>query len=553
MFIKTATKILEKNNVSYINNTIYPSRNIVQKKKVSKAIQTLHRHNVSYRDSSYKTFFNGAKSPAILKHQSIKGLDFLAIQQKSYEIFIDSVFAQSMIKSLKYFTVNSGLRLQSTPSSTILNKTSIDDITQFSLTAQDLWMNWSSTNEADYHKKYSYNSLEGMRAEHLFIFGEYFYIRRVEKDNPLTIQLIDPRNIINPTLDKVLSVRKKGGDIINGIEIDKNGKDVAIYIRTKNKNYLHHLTTRVPFVEKNGFQRVCHSLINHVDIMNTHRGLPVLSLVLHEIEKMTDADLFELDSMAMNSSIAGFITNNLNYDVGSAFPTDAENLVSQNTTSAGVPIDHYKTTYKEIKQGGMMLQNLPPGTNIQPYDTKRPNANMTNYMNSKMEYLGVASAGIPLEVIKQTFSDNFSASRAATDLAWKVFTYYNKNNFITHNQLDYEIFLNYYIASGDLKVSEWDIIHKRKAWCNAVWHGQSKPTFNPLQEAKASQVLLEEGLTSREIESQKFSDTSATENVRRLVNENIQLAEANKVLAELVNKTKNEEVEIEDSSKKNKE
>ncbi len=537
-----AIKILKENNLTYshANKIIVGSVKNGIDKNTQQAISCLANNNLSYYHPGHYSNYTGAKSPSIFdRYGQNSPLDIDALQQRCEKVYRDSQFAQAIIFCLRIFTVNNGLRLQASPAAKLL-KISQEKLHEFTAQAENLWNTYQNSKVSDYSMSSCYAQLQAQRAFHLYLFGEYFYIRRIERIKGkycLTSQIIDPRSITQPPREFVHKAERKGGDIMYGIETDQRMKKTAIWIKNK-KIVNNRLFTRIPFYSSSGFEQLAHGFLPHENLAKVPRGLPVLSHSLHELEKVADAELFELDSMAVNASIAAFVKT-ASAGIQASDPLDSlgdefnyydsENNYRLDRISAnqGIHTDrNFGTLHKNINKGGMLIQNLPPGVEIVPYDTKRPNLSFQAFIEKKMEYLAPATAGISLELVKQMFGQNFSASRASTDLSWKTFNFYNSIVAID-NQADYETFLKLKIANGEITIPYYTTDENKKAlWCKTIWHGQQKPTFNPQQEATASQVMVEQGFTTRENESQKYSSASAIDNINRLKTENALLKSA---------------------------
>ena len=478
--------------------------------------------------------FTGSKSITTRDYGSLKGVDWLRTGTKSYESMWDSTHARSILKNIKHFAINSGLRLQSRPSAEILGITAESSM-DFARRIEAAWRIWAQSKEASYDGGNSYQQLQGIAFFCMLVWGEFFAIRRwssaSNRINPLTIQLIPPHQVSQPTLDIVARVERAGNTLRNGIELDVTGREVAIYVKQISTR-TGTTWTRIPCrSEKTGKQIVLHGFIT--EEVGQIRGTPFLAPILHDAEKITDMILFELDSAATNASMAGVVTSDKDAQIGAA---DFSAIGrpgwqgTQLTSTQGAPaIDDPTPTVmpvRELDRGGIVNQALPPGYKYEGIDTRRPNLNIPEFVEKLMTYMS-ASIGIPIELVQMKFGQNYSASKASIELGWRIFEYFGSEFSADFNQPNYEAWIEAEIASGNAIAPGWSSPRIRAAWSHAAWLGLPIPSLNPAVETRAALERISGGLSNRELESEKLTGTSFTDNANRLTLENQQIQKAN--------------------------
>jgi capsid protein len=158
--------------------------------------------------------------------------------------------------------------------------------------------------------------------------------------------------------------------------------------------------------------------------------------------------------------------------------------------------------------------------------------NFEVFVRSVMKYIS-GSIGAPIETVELLFGQNYSASRAALVLFWNNIVVRRsdlENDFL--NVL-YEMWMIGEVSAGTINAPNFNLPYARRAWLNASWVGIPKPSIDPFKEAKAREVILGMGLSTREKESRENNGSSFDDNITRIKSENEKLAEALKPLTNI--------------------
>lgn len=122
--------------------------------------------------------------------------------------------------------------------------------------------------------------------------------------------------------------------------------------------------------------------------------------------------------------------------------------------------------------------------------------------------------------------------------AWKAFKM--RRQWLTDDfcRPVYEIFMTEAVARGRISAPGFfaDPI-RRKAYLGSEWIGPSQGQLDPVKEVTASQMMIAEGLTTRETEAIKLGGSEFSGNVDRLRVENEALKEAREALSGAENGT----------------
>lgn len=172
-----------------------------------------------------------------------------------------------------------------------------------------------------------------------------------------------------------------------------------------------------------------------------------------------------------------------------------------------------------------MVVGLNPGEKANTTNPGRPNAQFDPFVTAILRQVGSALE-VPYELLVKHFTSSYSASRAALLEAWKMFRKRREwfsNNFIqvVYEEWMYEAYLQGRI---DIKTFRQDPLLDR-AWTAAQWNGPSQGQIDPLKEAKASVLKINNGLSSRTKEMTELNGGDFEQNVRILAKENKLLEE----------------------------
>ena len=138
---------------------------------------------------------------------------------------------------------------------------------------------------------------------------------------------------------------------------------------------------------------------------------------------------------------------------------------------------------------------------------------------------------VPYELLIKHFTASYSASRAALLEAWKMFR--KRREWFVENftQPVYEEWLNeaYLLGRVELKNYGTDFLID-KAWCGSQWNGPSQGQIDPLKEANAAVIRINNGLSTRTRETAELNGGDFEQNIRILAKENKLLTEKGVVL-----------------------
>ena len=172
----------------------------------------------------------------------------------------------------------------------------------------------------------------------------------------------------------------------------------------------------------------------------------------------------------------------------------------------------------ELASGAVI--ELNPGEKANSINPARPNAQFDPFMTAIIRQVG-SSLGVPYELLVMHFTSSYSASRAALLEAWKNFR--KRREWIARNfcQIVYEEWLreSIFLKRIDIPKFNEDILI-RKAYSNAIWNGPSQGQIDPLKEANAAVIKINNGLSTRTKEVAELNGGDFEQNIRIIDREN---------------------------------
>lgn len=277
-------------------------------------------------------------------------------------------------------------------------------------------------------------------------------------------------------------------DVIEGVELDREGAPVAYWIceghpgavpTTAEKVRQQYQWKRCPaFGETTGRRNVLHLM--DPERIGVRRGVPFLAPVIEDLKQMDRYTKAELLAAVIGGMMTVFVTS------------DLPEVAPYGEQIAGIAEGE-----QDIALGPGAVITMDPGQKISVPDFKHPNVAFDGFVSAISRQIGVA-LGLPHEVLIKSFTASYSASRGALLEAWKTFKTWRSFFVSGFCQPVYESWLDEAVAKGRIYAPGYfDDPMIRKAYCGSEWHGPAQGSLNPLQEAGAYKMLVEECFTTR--------------------------------------------------------
>lgn len=295
------------------------------------------------------------------------------------------------------------------------------------------------------------------------------------------LQTIEADRVKNPGLSVDVE------NMCAGFELSAAGVPRAIHIAKNSASINGSDFQRVPLKYQNGRAQV---LIHrhHVKRSGQLRGISLLHPVIEALKKVDTYMQAELAASAVASHFTVFIKN--------------LNAASQGIVSEGATETFSADSELQLKQGGCV--QLDPDQEVELANPSRPSVAFEPFVLSMWRQLG-AALGIPYEILIMNFNASYSASKASLlEFAKRVIVH--RIRFVrsicqpVYEQVLFEAVLRNFIdLPGFL-----DNPMARRAWCQCFWYGPIQGDIDEVKAAKAAQIRLENGLSSKAMEAEKL-------------------------------------------------
>lgn len=452
-------------------------------------------------------------------------VDYWKLRKRSMKLFRTNLYAKGVIRRLVWNEIHTGIIATPTPMGSVLFP-SMDEVEREQQAVKygeeiavqfDLYSNTPAV--FDWSKKETFGTFQELVRMESLISGDGIIISRIDKDTNLPRwQWVNGDHIKTPETTNLQS----GHYIKHGVEFDKWGKKVAFYVQSVVDGAYEY--ERIPVRGERSGRLISWMVYGSEHFIDDVRGEPLLSdsiYMLKDLDRTRDA---EVRASLVNAMIPLFLEESPN-EIKPVGPADYARAIRP-AAGAGAtppadgvlpanypPVINPPTNQIDIMNPGTVYKT-PAGGKIQSFQTNRPNVNYATFEKSIIAVLAW-SKGIPPEVLMLEFGNNYSASRQANNefevyLSRFVKKFANEvtqpmfNSWVTQmvltGQLDLPGFMRAYDQPG-----EWRVL---SAWMQCTWTGLNRPSVDRLKEANASQTLLDNGLTTYDLEARRHSGLS---------------------------------------------
>jgi capsid protein len=427
-------------------------------------------------------------------------LDNRTLMINARSAYHDSPFARAMVDRFADTIIGSGLRLCPSPNYTVL-KITPEKAEKWGNKRRDSFHLWASSKKVMADE--SMNLYQLMRLIEIFqqrdndYFVRFHYSKKRDLQNPLQLSLVDPLQIRGTDYTSTRGFQYYS----EGISRDQNGKEIAYlaYIRdAKDGNYKE---VEVPAIgPRSKLRMMAHGF--RADYANQARGVSRIGHLLQEFEALTGFTLAQIYKAINQSQITYFVKPSK--DAPASNPLDSVThrrasgpygsdpnvpVDAQNVGNANLPFEEY-VRYLDIQEasfrepGSSAIFGLAEGEDLKSLENTAPSDSFNTFVDSFVSYLA-ASNSMPIEVLLQKFNSNYSASRAALIMLWRIVEIGRKEKKADILDHIYEAWLEGEIARGRISAPGWLDPVRRAAWMENTWQGDPLPNIDPLNTIKA--------------------------------------------------------------------
>lgn len=425
------------------------------------------------------------------------------LMQKCRDTYYGAPIATSALKTTRTNVVGSGLKARPNIDAEFLGL-SEEEAANWERNTIREWNLWADSTSCDLERLNNFYELQQLAFLSWIMNGDVFALlpfnKRPNMPYDLRIQLVEADRVCNP-----MSYTFDTDKVVEGVERNEQGEIVAYHIcnvhpkgfYTKDKTWKKVLA----YGPKTGRRNVLHCMMQ--ERIGQNRGVPLLAPVIEAIKQLgryTDAELM---AAVVSGMFAVFIET----------PTP-ENKIGELGSESD---EEDEINEMSLAPGAILALNEGERANIA--NPGRPNTAFDGFVSSLCRQIGSAIE-IPPELLLKQFTNNYSASRGALLEAWKTFRMYRawlSNDFC---QPVYEEWLAEGVAKGRIHAPGFfqnPMI--RKAYSSCAWSGPSAGQLDPVKEANAAKIRVEEGFSTRQQETIEMNGGDFFENNRQRIRE----------------------------------
>lgn len=454
------------------------------------------------------------------------------IRRLSRMAIFESPIGASIVGRLSEVVVGSGLSLRPQPLWDLIPgaPTDQEERDAWCRNVEQRYRLWGKSYRPEYNTRRNLYQLSRACFDYLLQDGEYFVLFRYAATgavNPLTLQIIPPENITGG------STNTPGNEVVNGIEYDQYGEAIAYFVLDDKTGQ----TTRVArFGSKSGRTMMLHNFLSTNE--KQRRGVPFLANVIEEIAKAGQYESLEIQAAIVNAMYAVWVKPPADMDgeatitVGAPKRTGA---ASVEVPTGNSDAEEYVQNARRLNstQGGLIIDALPAGHEVQSFDTKRPNVNFGAFLTEVKKNIA-ASRGIPLSAVDLNFNGSYSGARGELLMFWNTVDRYRTNHGVDFEDDVFQMWFTGEVYRGNIRApGVMDSRDALLAYTNAEWIGNQRPDIDPLKSVTAHVMEQKYGYkTGAEITAERTGGDYAA-NLDVISGELAKVAEANKGMSAL--------------------
>lgn len=481
--------------------------------------------NASYRFKLH----DGEKFPGGFGPTYILETDYWTLRARSAQLYRTNLYARGVIRRMVTNEINSGLEVECVPEESILGKSrgELDDWTEEVETRFGLWA--SRPTACDAQEQKTFGQIQAtVRLEALVVGDVLVTVQQDRRTGLPRIRLVSGGAVQTP----IDATPAKGNRIVHGVELDPQGRQVAYWVRQGGEDPTLEDAfdyKRIPAFGARTGRRLAWLVYGSDKRLDDVRGEPILSLALQSFRDLDRYRDSVLRKAVINSLLAIFIKRSEDKKASRGLSKGAV----RKGTQTSVDTTGEERTYAIQEQiPGIALETLQVGEEPVAFQSHIADEKIGDVEEVFLQ--GVAwSLEIPPEILRLSFSNNYSSSQAAIN-EYKIYLHPVRTFFgASFCQPLYEDWFvgcqlrQRFDAPGFLSAwrnpGEFETV---AAWLSADWSGHIKPSVKMTDVVKAYQMMVAEGFITREKACRELNGSKYSRNVKRLAVENAQLAEA---------------------------
>ena len=456
------------------------------------------------------------------------GLDYDLLQRRSGELFRTNLYARGLIRRLVTNEITTGLQLETIPEESIIGVAE-DSLNDWSEEIETRFSLWAETKRlASWSEQSTFSKIQRIARMEALVAGDVLVVLHAGPSGLPSIELIRGEKVRTPLISsRDLGARK----IVDGVELDSRGRQVAYYVTQDDSS-----SKRVAAFGRSSGRQTAWLLYGTEKRAGEQRGEPLLSLAIQSLKEIDRYRDSVQRKALINSLLAIFIKKDEDKPGTKPLSSGATRKVSGTTTDASGATRKFNMA---DALPGMAIETLQHGETPVAFGSEGTDLAFGPFEEAIIQ--GIAwGYEIPPEILRLSFSNNYSASQAAIN-EFKI--YLNRVRVEFGEDFCQPVYIDWMISSVILgKVDKVAILKAFRtpadfdifaAWVRSDWAGAIKPSTDMKKMAQGYEILLSMGGITRDRMAKETTGTKFSKNVKKLRKENEQLAEAARPMLEL--------------------
>ena len=440
----------------------------------------------------------------------------------------DTPEAKALVNRFADTVVDTGLRLECTPQSEILGITK-EEAEEWGRKVQTLFDLWAKSKKSSrngintFYQNQRLYAINQHRDNDCFV--RFHYSKDKKLTNPLQLSFVEPNQIRG---DEYYSTYGHNFSD-DGIERNEKGEEIAykVWVRNPKDNTLTDKTIPAKG-KKSGKTMMIHGFMP--EYFSQGRGYSPMEHALQEFSDVTDFKVSNIKKAINQSQITMYVKPSEEQDASNPLedlakfnsgPASASSFNSEGDVEIQKVVDDCVLDYEPVPEatlrtpGSVGVFNLKKGEELKPFETQQNTEAYSQFVDSYLSYVS-ASRGMPIEVLKMQFGQNYSASRGSLLLFWRIAEIWRKEMADDYLNPVFESWLSEEIAKGTIQAPGFSDPVLRQAWLDCRWIGAPMPNIDPMRTAKADMLYVEMGAQDLDRVAQNYNGSDGRTNRQKL-------------------------------------
>ena len=429
--------------------------------------------------------------------------------ETSAKLYYDTSIAHMAINALTDYVIGPGLVPTANPERSIVGWTN-EQRKKFSEQAEAYWRLTTNSLDFDHYGKNSFRALQKIAFKNILIKGDvllHTYYRDEKNSYMPCVQILSGQWVTNP--NQAMDTK----EVTAGVRLNKEELEIGYYIAKTDEERLDSFEcTYVSKYNKAG-QKEFDLIKLGATEANQIRGIPILSAVRDDILHLEVAKTNYITKFIVEAILTAVVTTDKDQTVASSRTLDTlKSLGGQSKDASRTPTD------VNLSAGNVVV--LQPGEDMKTIQSSQSSQDYSQLEKTVLSCIGGA-IGVPYEMLLKQYGSSYSASKATISSASKTFDDLRREFAEKFCNVVYKMVIDYGIRAGNIDAPgylEGNDLYQR-AVLSVNWIGPTPVIMEPIKEANAQKVMIENNFTTMEKACRDLTGLDYEEIIERRVQE----------------------------------